>query len=258
MNAETRATVKNIMEECATKYAPARERWEPDQIWQAYPFHRLFFTVPQITAARAERSTVTSMGSELYPRLAEAIASENFSQVQLEYTVEGALNDDACNTLEQIVTTLREPLPRRRAGEPRRRRPRPNSVDELARILDAQGGSARPVAVKADFYIGDFTDGPLFMELKTPRPNLDIAAESKRKILYFLAMMRRDGIVGAQAFLGLTYNPYVTRKNYNHAPTRRIMDLDKEVLIGSETWDLIGGAGTYDELLKIIEEISLN
>lgn len=256
MNAETRATIKGIMEDCVAKYTPNAERWEPSRIWQAYPFQRLFFTVPEIAAARAERSTVTSMGSDLYPRLAEAIANERFNVVRLEYTVEGELNDDACNTLEQIVTTLREPLRREPVQGRRRRRPRSNSVVELARILDAQGGDARPVAVKADFYIEDFTDGPLFMELKTPRPNLDIAAESKRKMLYFLAMMRREGNDGAQAFLGLTYNPFVTRDDYDHSPTHRIMDMENEVLIGSETWDFIGGPGTYDELLEIIEEIN--
>lgn len=258
MNSETRASVKDIMETCVAEYAPALERWDANEIWQAYPFHRLFFTVPEITAARAERSTVTSMGADLYPRLAEAIAGERFSDVRLEYTVEGTLNDDACNMLEQIVTTLREPLPRelRRVLGHRRRRPRPNSVSELSRILDAQGGEARPVAVKADFYIGDFTGGPLFMELKTPRPNLDIAAESKRKMLYFLGIMHRSNIMGAQALLGLTYNPFVTRDKYRHPPTSQIMDLEREVLMGSETWDFIGGPGTYDELLEVIAEIN--
>jgi len=33
------------------------------------------------------------------------------------------------------------------------------------------------------------------------------------------------------------------------------MDLDKEVLIGEEMWDKLGGSGTYEELLDIIEEI---
>ena len=250
MNSQTRQRVKEIMLACIAEYAPRRERWESDDVWQAYPFHRLFFTGQEITSARAERSIVTSMGSYLYPRLAEAIAGGRFNDVRLEYTIEGVLNDDACNLLEQIVTELR-------AAQGRRRRRRvPNHEEELNRILAVRTGNPRSVTVTADLYIGDFVDGPLFVELKTPRPNLDIAAETKTKILYFLSMMNRTGITSAQAFLGLTYNPFLTRAQYAHTPTRQVMDMESEVLIGSELWDHIGGPGTYDEMLAIISEIN--
>jgi hypothetical protein len=33
------------------------------------------------------------------------------------------------------------------------------------------------------------------------------------------------------------------------------MDIEREVLIGEEMWDKIGGKGTFDELLKILEEV---
>ena len=250
MNDETRSRVKEIMVACVAEYAPKRGRWDASDIWRAYPFHRLFFTSEEIVAARAERSIVTSMGSSLYPRLAVAVAGERFNEIITEHTLRGMLNDDACNLLEQIVTELRAP---RRRGQPRRV---PDSITELDSILAAQAGELREVAVTADLYIGDFTDGPLFVELKTPRPNLDIAAESKRKMMYFLAMMHRAGAAGAHAFLGLTYNPFVTREQYSHSPTRQVMDMANEVLIGSELWDHIGGPGTYDEMLEIITEIN--
>lgn len=250
MNGQTRQRVKEIMVACVAEYAPRRGRWESSGAWQAYPFHRLFFTGPEIAAARSERSIVTSMGSYLYPRLAEAISRDRFNDVRLEYMIQGTLNDDACNLLEQIVTELRAARGR---GQ---RRQAPNHDEELNRILAVRTGDPRTVTVTADLYIGDFTDGPLFVELKTPRPNLDIAAESKTKILYFLAIMDRLGIDSGQAFLGLTYNPFLTREQYAHTPTSRVMDMEKEVLIGSELWDHIGGPGTYSELLEIIEEIN--
>ena len=52
-----------------------------------------------------------------------------------------------------------------------------------------------------------------------------MAAESKRKMLYFLAMMDRRGIAGAQAYLGFPYNPYLTRDKYGHSYTKQIMDM---------------------------------
>jgi hypothetical protein len=104
-------------------------------------------------------------------------------------------------------------------------------------------------------YVGDFEGGPLFVELKSPLPNLDVAAESKRKMLYFLAMMNRQSVSGAKAFLGLTYNPYLTRANYSHSFTKQIMDMENEVLMGQELWDYLGGPGTYRQLLDIIDQI---
>lgn len=250
MKAETRGLVKSVMEACVAEFEPRLARWDNADLRRAYPFHRLFFTNEGIATARAERSIVTSMGASLYPRLAVAVASERFQDVHTEHTIEGELNDNACNLLEQIVTELRAP------GRRRRNRRGPNHHDEMNSIVAARDGAARQVAVTADLYIGDFTGGPLFVELKTPLPNLDIAAESKRKILYFLTMKRRQNVVGAKAFLGLTYNPFLTRAAYAHNPTTRVMDMDNEVLMGSELWDYIGGTGTYDELLEIIEEIN--
>jgi hypothetical protein len=33
------------------------------------------------------------------------------------------------------------------------------------------------------------------------------------------------------------------------------MDIEREVLIGEEMWNKIGGKGTFAELLKILEEV---
>jgi len=33
------------------------------------------------------------------------------------------------------------------------------------------------------------------------------------------------------------------------------MDFEREVLIGSEFWDALGGEGTYQELMEILEKV---
>ena len=80
-----------------------------------------------------------------------------------------------------------------------------------------------------------------------------MVAESKRKMLTYEAIRAREGISGARAYMGLTYNPFVTRAAYKHSFTRRIMDMEHEVLIGEEMWDHIGGAGTFLELQELID-----
>jgi hypothetical protein len=44
--------------------------------------------------------------------------------------------------------------------------------------------------VIADLYVGDHEGGPLFMEIKSPMPNLDVCAESKKKVLLFEPIKR--------------------------------------------------------------------
>ena len=247
MNQETRDRIWKILEEFAAKQAPKFEKWNIEQIREAYPFHRIIFPDSAILASRMERSIVTVMGSELYPQLAEAIALTRYKSVYKEHPISGDLNDAACNMVEQIVTELRA---RSVKGVPRRR---PDQIQELNDILNSRGGGNRNIPVTADIYVEDFSEGPLFLELKSPLPNLDVAAESKRKMLYYLAIMDRKGTKNAKAFLGLPYNPFVTKAKYSHSFTRQIMDMNEEVLLGGELWDYLGGPGTYKDLLTIID-----
>lgn len=249
MKRETRERLWNVLYNFALEQLPKRRRWTLEDIRLAYPFHRLLFSEEAILGARVERSVVTSMGTTLYPSIARTIAEDRFSQVFTEHTIEGEVNDAACNMVEQIVTELR--TPRRRRQTPRE----PHHASEMSAILNSPGGGRTNRAVTADLYIKDFTDGPLFIELKSPLPNLDIAAESKRKLLYYLLIMNRSGVGGAKAYLGLTYNPFIRRDAYAHSYTKQIMDMERQVLMGEELWDTIGGAGAYAELLDIIEDV---
>jgi len=249
MKASTRAEIKRIMEDFVALQAPKFQRISVTELRLAYPFHRLVFPDSAILASRLERSIVTAMGRDLYPRLAEAVALDKYNVVRRNHPLDGQLNDAACNLIEQIVTELRA---RSQKGVSRRK---PDHFRELADILASRGGGIREVPVIADLYVGDFSEGPLFLELKTPLPNLDIAAESKRKMLYYLALMDRRSVKEAKALLGLTYNPYVTRAKYAHSFTKQIMDMEHEVLLGQELWDYLGGNGTYQELLSIIDSI---
>ena len=252
MQQGTRERLWHVLYDFAAEQLPKRQRWTLEDIRLAYPFHRLLFSEEAILGARVERSVVTSMGTRLYPSIARTIAEDRFNQVFTEHTIEGVVNDAACNMIDQIVTELR--TPRRRRVIPRE----PHHEDEISAVLNSPGGGRTSRAVTADLYIEDFHGGPLFVELKSPLPNLDIAAESKRKILYYLLIMNRARATGAKAYLGLTYNPFIVREAYAHSFTKQIMDMEHQVLMGSELWDMIGGPGTYTELLEIIEDVHVH
>ena len=249
MKTQTRDRVWHILHDYAVGQLPKLTKWTLADLKQAYPFHRLLFSDEAVLSARIERSVVTTMGRALYPSLAKAIGEDRYTEVETEHVIEGVVNDAACNMIEQIVTELRTPKRQRTTLRD------PDHRTELIEVFNSPGGGQTSRAVTADLYIEDFTGGPLFIELKTPLPNLDVAAESKRKILYYLLIMERKGVRGAKGYLGLTYNPYLTREKYGHSFTKRIMDMDNQVLMGQEMWDLIGGEGTFPEMLNIIDDV---
>lgn len=240
MREETR---KKIVDE-VVRFAKSKLPLDIDiaRLRRAFPFHAPFFTDEGLRAFKNQRSIVTSMGQRLIPRIAEIIAQDRYRDVHLDYAITGPADEGMVAKIRQIVSELR-------TGQRH-----PDAWKEWAEITASASGNLTQQQVIADLYIGDFTDGPLFVEIKSPRPNLDICAESKQKMLIFRAIMQAKGHPNAQAYLGLWYNPDIDRDKYSHGFTRRVMDMNSEVLLGEELWDKIGGPGTYDELLEILDQ----
>lgn len=57
-------------------------------------------------------------------------------------------------------------------------------------------------------------------------------------------------------FYAMAYNPYGEKKeDFNHSFVLNYMDFENQVIIGKDFWDLIGGSGTYEEVLDIYKEV---
>jgi len=214
---ETRQTVADLLKRFVTQLTQVE--YNIEELQKAYPFHSLFFRDEAIIAFRRQRSIVTSLGQSLYPRLARTIAQEHYNEVYLERAFRAIIDGAVADAIDRIVTELRV------------RQRKPDHAHEIAEILGAKGGTPREVIVTADLFISDFAGGPFFTEIKSPRPNLDVAAESKKKILTFIALHHDKN---PQAYLAFAYNPFISRETYNHSFTSQIMDLETEVLMGEE------------------------
>lgn len=238
MRETTRQAIHDLLKTFAQK---SLRDYDVEKLKLAYPFHRLFFDDKGLVAFKRERSIVTKMGQSLYPELARVIALENYTDVVREKVILGELEDTAVNTIGQIVRDLRSA------------KRSPHHEQELREIRGAAVSAVKvPVRVIADLYIGDFHNGPFFAEIKTPVPNLDICAESKSKILTFETLFHGQNPRG---YLAFAYNPFISRADYAHSFTKKIMDLEAEVLMADEFWDTIGGIGTFSELLQIIDGV---
>lgn len=212
------------------------------------PFHLLFFGEEGIVAAAYQRSIVTSMGQTLYPGLARVIAELTYKQVVLARArsstgIRGELYEGQCGAIDRILDDLYA------------KRRKPAHDQEMKEVLSARTGSKRNVEVLPDLYVADFLPGPLFLELKTSLANLDICSESKRKILTYLALMHGTGKTEAEAYLGLTYNPYVRKEDFEHWPVLQMMDMVRQVLVGEDLWNKLGGPGSFHTIVEIVQEV---
>lgn len=238
MKKETREKAAVLLKEFVTRFTQVE--YSIEELQRAYPFHSLFFRDEAIIAFKRQRSIVTSLGQSLYPRLARTIAEARYDRVQLEREFRATIDGAVADTIDRIVTDLRV------------RQRKPHHAQEVAEVLEAKGGEPREVVVTADLFIDDFVPGPFFAEIKSPLPNLDVAAESKKKILTFVAIHRERT---PQGYLAFAYNPFIRREDYAHPFTSQIMDVEAEVLMGEEFWDKIGGEGTFADLLDVIAEV---
>ena len=73
-------------------------------------------------------------------------------------------------------------------------------------------------------------------------------------------MLKIHAILGAtrpkvNAFYAMAYNPYGARRDYDYGMAKSYMDFDEQVVIGPEFWDIVGGRGTYDDVLEIYREV---
>jgi len=218
----------------------ALPQYSIEELKRAFPFHSIFFTDEGLRAFKVQRTLVTRMGMKLYPRIAFLVAQDKYSRVFLNHDIEGEADTGMISKADRILDELRTGLRK------------PDAEKEWDEIIKSASREKRRHKIRADLFIEDFKPGPLFMEIKSPRPNLDVCTESKKKMLYFKIININ---LNVEAYLAFPYNPFIKREDYSHTFTLQIMDIKKEVLIGEEMWDKIGERGTFEELLQIFDEV---
>jgi len=263
MKPEVRQQLKEILRQFVDETVAKRSRqaYSTNALKREYPFQSLFFRDEALVAFKHQRTIVTKLGQQLYPQLVAALAKTRFRYVHSNYPMPMTLDRAVWNAIDEIVSRLRAAA----KGKSSEKIPTDHERVVMSVLKVSPSGQTETRAIVLDIFIADFVPAPLYLELKTPKPNLDICAESKRKILAFEVYMRTEGepvliddfVIArpnemARGYLAF---PYGLRESYRHAFTQRIMDIETEVLIGAELWDMLGGSGTFDELLSIIDEV---
>ncbi len=215
------------------------EPWDAEEEKRLRPF--AFALVPEEVwkGAKFERSFVTSFGSA-WEEMALLVARDKHDHAERGGRYVGRLRQGQLSQIQRILNDLE-------AG-----RSRPDWDAEFASVLAIAAGEQVEVGVIADLHVWNDDGSHLFFEVKAPKPNSDQTKVSKEKMLKLSAMLGTTC-----AYYALPYNPYPSRASYGWSPPKRWFDMatDEVVLIGAEFWDKAGGAGTWNDLLALLDEV---
>lgn len=205
------------------------------------PFHESILPEGILRISEFERSFSTKLGTT-FEEVAKFLAREHWGIAELAYRVRGTVSEAAIQLIEQICNGI---------SSARIHRPWPELVTQVVAV--AGDGIERERI--SDLYIANPQGEEVFFEIKSPKPNKGQCIELADRLLQIHAI-RRAGPPRVRTFFAMAYNPYGEDKAaYKHSFAMSYLDLDHQVLIGKEFWDLVGGPGSYEQVLEIYREV---
>lgn len=206
------------------------------------PFHKALLDEEIIKLSSFERSFSTSFGQKYVEEMAKILALESGAKAQRQYTTMASIYQGANDEVEKIIDDLKT------------NQRKPNWQNELNYILAHNKGRTIVRKIISDLWIE--RDGrEYFFSIKTVKPNLDQTRIAKLDML-LLKAHNRD----YKTYFALYYNPTgETQSEYDVSTPNKYFNMKSDdcVLIGKDFWDFIGGAGTYEDLLTIFNEVGL-
>lgn len=205
------------------------------------PFHEAIIPDQILRVSAFERSFSTKLGST-FEECARLIASQTYKIVRRNFVATGQLPKAAAARIEQLVTQV--------ASERK-----PNFLNLISEVLNVEDDTWVERPVVADLYLESNKGVRYFFEIKSPKPNKGQCLEIAERLLRVHAITQENR-PKVNAYFAMAYNPYGTRReDYRHSFSLQYLDMENEVLLGEEFWQIVGGKGTYEELLDIYREV---
>lgn len=206
------------------------------------PFHEAILPHGILLVNEFERSFSTKLGTT-FEECARLIAIEYHKHAERGHRIEGDVSSEAIETIERIVNEITS------------KRMKPNYPNLISRVLSATRGEKTKRVRIADLYVETHGGNKLYFEIKSPKPNKGQCLEAIERLLQIHAI-KNQGPPKTQTYYAMAYNPWgVDKKDYNHSFAINYMDVKNQVRIGKEFWDMVGGLGTYEDVLSIYQTV---
>lgn len=246
---EVKAAVENViiamMDRVMDKVLDA-DPFDRERLRREKPLYAALVPDEIFIGSHFERRFVTPFG-KVWEQLVRVLGQAKYGFAETGREVRGRVRRGRLDRIREILDQLE-------------RGPKQGGVDpdwkkELAYVRACREGAFEDVRVICDVFIAASAEGRGEMfEVKAPLPNSDQSKVSKEKLLKLYAMEPRR-VSGA--YYALPYNPYGRREDYDWKHPMRWFDMraDPCVLIGNDLWDKVGGEGTYEVFVAIVQEL---
>lgn len=184
-------------------------------------------------------SLATTLGMSIYEEISKIIAEDNSEECFTKYDIGGIISKSQKSVIDNILRELRN------------KERECNIENEIEEVLRAspENGKVQKEGRISDFYM--FRDGiEQYFEIKTVKPNIDVFAKSKSKLLEWVARRRKN----IKVFLAFPYNPYYPNR-YERFTLQGLLKPGEDLLIGKDYWDYLGGNNIYEEILELFDDI---
>lgn len=215
------------------------------------PFHEALLPDNLINMFSFERSFSTTLGQGTFEQCAEIIACSNpeFREVERGKVVDAEIPKNTIAKIDKIVDNVG-------VGKLFS-----DYHDEVKRIIKFQesdkSASEGTTSVRSDLYTKKKNGKKFFFEIKSPKISKGQCLTIIRDHLKIHCIERRS-FPRVSTWCGMGYNPYGEGNEYTHSFATKYLDVKRQVILGKEFWDFLGGPGTYEELLKVFLDAGKN
>lgn len=211
------------------------------------PFHFRLLGKDRMALFSFIQSVNTTLGTSIFEKVGQLIAESLFKEAKDRYDLEGFISSEAVLKIDSIMRELRSA------------KRKPNKKLETKEVLSVaqKGQLGQKIKKRVDLFVIGQDGAENYFEIKTAKPNISEFKGIKKQLLDWVAMrgsVKPD--VEINTFVAIPYNPYEPQP-YERWTLQGLFDLNEEVLVGPEFWNMLGGPNTYEDLLKVFEEAGI-
>lgn len=240
---EQKIEIKNYL---INKIREKLESYNPET--NSMPFHYRLLGKDRMALFSFVHSINTMLGQSIFEHVGKIIAEKNNLEVKDQYKdFSGFISSEAVLKIDEIMREIKTATRK------------PNKENETKEILEVanKGNLGKEIKKRIDLFIKTKNNEECFIEIKTAKPNIDVFKAVKRQMLEWIAMRgSKNSIAKIKTIVAIPYNPYEPEP-YERWTLQGLFDLEKEVLVGKEFWDFLGGENAYEDLLDVFEEAGI-
>jgi len=240
-----RKQIENVEDVLKTALRNKFQNYNPEPAYM--PFHTRLLGKDRMALFSFIHSLNTTFGTSIFEPVALALARMKFKKAKSHEIAGDYMSEASQFAIQKIMDDLTAA------------NSKPDKEKEIEMIREvAQKGTMRKVKpTQVDVFLEDDTGELFLFDIKTAKPNKGAFKEFKRTLLEWVAVtLASDQKAKVNSMIAIPYNPYEP-KPYSRWTMAGMLDLERELKVAEEFWDLLGGEGAYQDLLGCFERVGI-